>query len=97
MHRAAGEELVKDQKATGGDLYKKIDSLSGEMSLELIEALHEARMLGNDSIHAGITYSAEEVEDVAKLTDVRVSADHICVTVDYLVQPGCDAQWALKV
>ncbi len=29
-------------------------------------------MLGNDSIHAGLTYSAEEVEDVAKLIEEAV-------------------------
>lgn len=72
MYRAAVEELVKDQNATGGDLFKKIDSLKGQLSAELVEDLHEARMLGNDSIHAGITYSSEEVEDVAKLIEEAV-------------------------
>lgn len=72
MYRAAVEELVKDQQATGPNLYEKIESLKGRLSDELVEDLHEARMLGNDSIHAGLTYSAEEVEDVAKLIEEAV-------------------------
>ncbi len=72
MYRATVEELVKDQKATGGTLYDKIESLKGTLTDELIKDLHEARMLGNDSIHAGIEYSAEEVEDVAHLIEEAV-------------------------
>jgi hypothetical protein len=72
MYRAAVEELVKEQQATGRTLYDKIESLKGTLSTELVEDLHEARMLGNDSIHDGLTYSAEEVEDVAKLIEEAV-------------------------
>jgi hypothetical protein len=72
MYRATVEELVKQQGATGKDLWNKIESLKGTLSDELVEDLHEARMLGNDSIHAGLTYSAEEVEDVAKLIEEAV-------------------------
>ena len=72
MYRAAVEELVKNQEATGGNLYDKIESLKGKLADELVDDLHEARMLGNDSIHAGLTYSAEEVEDVAKLIEEAV-------------------------
>ncbi|WP_166389677.1 DUF4145 domain-containing protein [Nocardioides ochotonae] len=72
MYRATVEELVKEQNATGHNLYDKIESLKGTLSTELVEDLHEARMLGNDSIHAGLTYSAEEVEDVAKLIEEAV-------------------------
>lgn len=72
MYRSAVEELVKDQGATGRDLYSRIDSLNGRLPAELVEDLHEARMLGNDSIHAGITYSADEVEDIAKLIEEAV-------------------------
>ncbi len=63
MYRATVEEVVKDQKATGSKLWHKIESLKGKLADELVEDLHEARMLGNDSIHAGITYSEEEVTD----------------------------------
>ena len=72
MYRAAVEELVKDQGADDWGLKDKIKSLKGKLSDELIEDLHEARMLGDDSIHKGITYSAEEVEDVAKLIEEAV-------------------------
>lgn len=72
MYRAAVEELVKDQGADDWGLKDKIKSLKGKLSEELIEDLHEARMLGDDSIHKGITYSAEEVEDVAKLIEEAV-------------------------
>lgn len=72
MYRATVEELTKDQKASGGTLFDKIESLKGKLSDELVQDLHEARMLGNDSIHAGITCSAEEVEDVAKLIEEAV-------------------------
>jgi hypothetical protein len=72
MYRAAVEELVKEQGATGGTLWHKIESLKGSLSDELVSDLHEARMLGNDSIHAGITYSAEEVADVAHLIEEAV-------------------------
>lgn len=72
MYRAAVEELVKDQGATGPNLYQKIDSLKGTLSDELVEDLHEARMLGNDSIHERLTYSEEEVSDVAGLIEEAV-------------------------
>ena len=72
LYRAAVEELVKEQGANGKDLYSKIDSLKAKLPDELVEDLHEARMLGNDSIHAGITYSRDEVADVAKLIEEAV-------------------------
>ncbi len=72
MYRAAVEELVKDQSAQGKDLWAKIESLKGKLSEELVQDLHEARMLGNDSIHQGLTYSAAEVDDVAGLIEEAV-------------------------
>ena len=72
MYRAAVEELVKEQGATGPNLYQKIDSLKGKWPDELIEDLHEARMLGNDSIHDGLTYSEAEVADVAQLIEEAI-------------------------
>lgn len=66
MYRAAVEQLVLAQGGSGKDLYAKIDSLKGKLG-EIAEHFHEARMLGNDSIHAGLEYSAEEVADVAEL------------------------------
>jgi hypothetical protein len=72
LYRAAVEELVKDQGGTGANLYAKIDSLKGKLADELVEDFHEARLLGNDSIHAGISYSPEEVADVAGLIEEAV-------------------------
>lgn len=70
MYRAAVEELVKERGATGRDLYTKIEALkSSGLDDDLVDDLHEARLLGNDSIHAGIAYSAEEVADVAGLIE----------------------------
>ena len=72
LYRAAVEELVKEQGATGGKLYDQIESLRTKLPDDLVQDLHEARMLGNDSIHAGVTYSAHEVADVAGLIQEAV-------------------------
>lgn len=77
MYRAAVEEITREQEAVGGNLYNKIESLRGRLADELVDDLHEARMLGNDSIHAGITYSEEEVEDVAQLIEEAVLALYV--------------------
>jgi hypothetical protein len=69
LYRAAVEELVKDQGASGRDLYAKIESLRNEVSDELIDDLHEARILGNFSIHEGVVFSRTEVEDVALMIE----------------------------
>ncbi|WTX00777.1 DUF4145 domain-containing protein (plasmid) [Streptomycetaceae bacterium NBC_01309] len=66
-YRAAVEEICKDQGATKYKLYDKITELSGRLSPEVINALHEARMVGNDSLHDGLEFSAEEIDDVAEL------------------------------
>lgn len=80
MYRAAVEELAKERGATGRDLYAKIEDLKTKgLDGDLVDDLHEARMLGNDSIHAGLTYSAEEVADVAGLIEEA--------TVTLYVQP----------
>lgn len=72
MYRAAVEELVADQGAPAGKLWQRIESLKGTLPGELVRDFHEARMLGNDSIHEGIVYSAEEVADVAHLIEEAV-------------------------
>ena len=69
LYRAAVEELVRDQGATGNDLYRRIESLRSGPAAELVADFHEARMLGNDSIHDGWIYSADEVQDVASLIE----------------------------
>ncbi|TDC00700.1 DUF4145 domain-containing protein [Nonomuraea longispora] len=67
MYRATIEELVKERGATGKSLYDKIENLKPSLGDDLVTDLHEARMLGNDSVHDGLLYSAEEVGDVAEL------------------------------
>ncbi|WP_179282278.1 DUF4145 domain-containing protein [Streptosporangium subroseum] len=67
MYRAAVEELCKERGATKYKLYEKIEELRGQLDEDLIVDLHETRMLGNDSVHDGLTYSPEEVANVAEL------------------------------
>jgi hypothetical protein len=67
MYRACVEELVKERGATGRHLYDKIENLRTSLGNDLVDALHEARMLGNDSVHDGLIYSVDEVADVAEL------------------------------
>jgi len=70
LYRAAVEELVNERGAAGRNLYERIEDLKSKgLSAELVDDLHEARLLGNDSIHDGLEYSAEEVGDVAELIE----------------------------
>ncbi|MFF1847062.1 DUF4145 domain-containing protein [Streptomyces sp. NPDC058217] len=68
MYRAAVEELCKDLGAAGNNLAKKINDLVNRgVTPQIMEDLHEARLLGNWSLHDGLEFSAEEVADVAEL------------------------------
>lgn len=68
LYRAAAEALVKDRQAEGRDLYARIEDLKNRgASDELVDDLHEARLLGNFSIHDGVTFAPEEIADVADL------------------------------
>lgn len=68
MLRKTLEEICSDQKATGANLYKRLEALSKIIILpnELIEATHELRLLGNDAAHLeSETYNqigSEEIE-----------------------------------
>jgi hypothetical protein len=67
-YRAAAEAIVSDKKATGGDLKARINALRKMgVDADLVDSLHEARLLGNWSLHEGVDFSDEEVEDVAEL------------------------------
>ncbi|MFI8105372.1 DUF4145 domain-containing protein [Streptomyces sp. NPDC086023] len=66
-YRAVVEEICKDQGATGKTLYNKITELSSRLPPDVIDALHETRMVGNDSLHDGLAYSGEELADIAEL------------------------------
>lgn len=81
MYRMAVEVLCKDQGTTAAKLYHMIEELGTKnLPAEIVKDLHEARMLGNDSIHDGLRFSADEVADVA---DLIVEA-----TVHLYVQPA---------
>ncbi|MFC1420053.1 DUF4145 domain-containing protein [Streptacidiphilus cavernicola] len=67
-YRAVVERIVKDRDCAGRTLFDKIESLRLKgLSGELIDSFHEARMVGNDSTHDGLLYSAEEIADIAEL------------------------------
>lgn len=68
LYRAAVETLCKERGADGRNLEKRIDAL-GALGLpdQVVADLHEARLLGNWSLHDGLEFSADEVADVAAL------------------------------
>ncbi|GAA4698126.1 DUF4145 domain-containing protein [Nocardioides nanhaiensis] len=69
LYRSCVEAMAKERSAEGRDLYQRIEAMKSTKALEadLADAMHEARLLGNDTTHDGIAYSAEEVADVAEL------------------------------
>ncbi|MFG3309666.1 DUF4145 domain-containing protein [Streptomyces wuyuanensis] len=73
MYRAAVEELCKDRGATGRNLKEKIADLTNKgVPDDVVRDLDEARTLGNWSLHDGLTFSYEEVDDVAELIQEAV-------------------------
>jgi hypothetical protein len=74
LYRAAVEEFCRAQGATGKDLKQKINNLATKgVDPAIVHDLHEARLLGNWSLHAGITFNTEEVADVAGLIDEAIN------------------------
>ena len=68
LYRAAAEALVKDQGISDGVLKSKIQVLATKgVDSEVIDALDEARILGNWSLHEGLEFAPDEVGDVAEL------------------------------
>ncbi|MFI7486382.1 DUF4145 domain-containing protein [Micrococcus luteus] len=65
LYRAVVEELVKDQGGAGKDLFHQIDSLQGRLEEDLLKDLHESRVVGNESVHHGVTFETEEIGDLA--------------------------------
>ena len=64
--RATVEEITKLQGSTQKNLYDKIEGLkSAGVDADIIEDLHEARFLGNWSLHQGGTFTPDEIADVA--------------------------------
>ncbi len=73
MYRAAVEELCKDRGATGRNLKEKIADLTSKgVPADVVRDLDEARTLGNWSLHDGLAFSYEEVDDVASLIQEAV-------------------------
>jgi hypothetical protein len=73
LYRATVEEIVDDFAAAGRNLYERIDSLRGRgVDEDIVRDLHEARLLGNWSLHEGLEFAANEVEDVARLIEDAV-------------------------
>ncbi|WP_411118340.1 DUF4145 domain-containing protein [Streptomyces sp. 058-1L] len=67
-YRSAVEELCKDQGATHKTLHGKIRELAAQgLPGDIITALDETRVVGNDSVHQGVAYSDEELDDIAEL------------------------------
>jgi hypothetical protein len=68
LYRAAVEAMCKEQGAKGSNLYDRITSLGAKgVDADLVNNLHEARALGNYSLHDGVEFSSDEVADVAEL------------------------------
>lgn len=68
LYRAAAEALVKDQGITEGNLMNKIETLATKgVDKDVVAGLHEARILGNWSLHEGLEFASDEVGDVAEL------------------------------
>ncbi|MBT2392610.1 DUF4145 domain-containing protein [Streptomyces sp. ISL-1] len=67
-YRATVEEICKDQGATHHTLHGKIQELAVKgLPSEVINALDETRIVGNDSAHHGLEYTPEELSDIAEL------------------------------
>lgn len=69
LYRAAVEAMAAHQEATGDNLYRRIESLRTKLGDDLTNHFHEARMVGNDSIHDGTVYAPDEIADIADLLD----------------------------
>lgn len=73
LYRAAVEALCDDRQCAGSKLFHKIEDLASKgVDVDVVGALHEARLLGNWSLHDGLEFSAEEVADVAQLIEDAV-------------------------
>lgn len=67
-YRAAVEEICKDQGATAYNLHGKIKELADRgLPPDVVDAMHEARVVGNDSVHHNVEYAADEIADLAEI------------------------------
>ncbi|MFD3553861.1 DUF4145 domain-containing protein [Streptomyces goshikiensis] len=69
-YRAAVEEICKDQGATKYTLHDKIEELAARgLPQEVVDAMNEARVVGNDSVHQNLEYAADEIADLAEIIE----------------------------
>lgn len=81
LYRATVEEICADREAEGPKLFHKIEALKNlGVDAGIVDDLHEARLMGNWTLHQGEPFAADEVADVA---DLIVEA-----TVVLYVQPA---------
>ncbi|MFI7337040.1 DUF4145 domain-containing protein [Streptomyces sp. NPDC050085] len=66
-YRSAVEAMCKERGSTGGNIKARIDGLNQVAGLpqNVVDGLQETRIVGNDSVHDGLAYSAEEIADLA--------------------------------
>ncbi len=68
LYRAAVEQLLTDLGIPDGKLGRRIEQLADRgVDVDVVTSFHEARLLGNWSLHDGVEFSPEEVSDVAEL------------------------------
>jgi hypothetical protein len=73
LYRATVEAICRDQNVSGSDLQKMIDALADlGLDEEIVQALHDARLTGNWSLHEGIEFTANEVADLAELVQEAI-------------------------
>ncbi len=72
-YRSVVEAICKERGAEGKSLHAMIGDLARlNVPQPVIDGFHEARMLGNDSVHEGLEYAPDEVADVAGLIEEAV-------------------------
>jgi hypothetical protein len=72
-YRSVVEEICKERGAKGKNLHAMIGDLAQlNVPQSVIDGFHEARMLGNDSVHDGLEYAPDEVADIADLIEEAV-------------------------
>lgn len=72
-YRSVVEEICKERGANGKNLHAMISDLARlNVPQAVIDGFHEARLLGNDSVHDGLEYASDEVADIASLIEEAV-------------------------
>lgn len=72
-YRSVVEEICKERGADGKNLHAMISDLAQlNVPQSVIDGFHEARLLGNDSVHDGLEYAPDEVADIADLIEEAV-------------------------